>query len=314
MPQYDKLRAYYNGELVPLREARVSVYDSALMFGDMVFEMTRSFQRKPFRLEQHLDRLHASLRLLEIDCGLDREQMQQVTLETVEANLEHIEPDLDYYIMHDISRGPLGFYEPVFPEGLRPTVIIAIWPMIEHLAKVADYYETGVHAIIPSQGAIPSRYLDPKAKTRSRLHYQMANLQAARYGPDAWAVMLDEHGRIAEGTSCNFFVVKDGALYTSEPRNILRGVSRGYVLALAEELGIPCHGAEIEPYDALQADEAFFTATSFSVLPVTRFEGRAIGDGCPGPVTRRLLAAWGERVGVDIPAQARYVAERYCQG
>lgn len=311
MPQYDQLRAYYNGELVPLTEARVSVYDSALMFGDMVFEMTRSFQRKPFRLEQHLDRLYASLRLLDIDCGLTQAEMLRASMEAVEANLEHIEEELDYYIMHDISRGPLNFYRPVFPEGLRPTVIIAIWPMIEHIAEVAEYYETGVHAVITSQGAIPSRYIDPKAKTRSRLHYQMANLQAARMGKDAWAVLLDEHGYIAEGTSCNFFMVKDGALYTSEPRNVLRGVSRGYVFVLAEELGIPCRGANIEPYDALQADEAFLTATSFSVLPVTRFEGRVLGDGRPGPVTQRLLAAWGEKVGVDIPAQARYVAEKY---
>lgn len=311
MPQYEQLRAYYNGELVPLSEARVSVYDSALMFGDMVFEMTRSFRRQPFRLEQHLDRLYASLRLLDIDCGLTRADMLRVTMETVEANLGYLEDELDYYIMHDISRGPLDFYRRVFPEGLRPTVIIAIWPMIEHIARVADYYETGVHAVIPTQGAIPSRYLDPKAKTRSRLHYQMANLQAARYGSDAWALMLDEHGYIAEGTSCNFFMVKDGALYTSEPRNILRGVSRGYVFILAEELGIPCRGANIEPYDVLQADEAFLTATSFSILPVTRFEGRRIGDGLPGPVTKRLLATWSEKVGVDIPAQAKYVAEKY---
>ncbi len=311
MPQYDKLRAYHSGQLVPLTEARVSVYDSALIFGDMVFEMTRSFQRQPFRLEQHLDRLYASLRLVDIDCGLTRDELLRVTLETVEANLEAIEPELDYYIMHDLSRGPVDFYKRLFPEGPRPTVIVAIWPMIEPIAKVAKYYETGVHAVITSQGAIPARYLDPKAKTRSRLHYQMANLQAARVGADTLAVLLDEHGRIAEGTGSNFFLVKDGALYTSEPRNILRGVSRGYVFALAEELGIPCHGAEIEPYDVLQADEAFFTATSYSVLPATRFEGRVIGDGRPGPVTKRLLAAWSERVGVDIPAQAKYVAEKY---
>jgi branched-chain amino acid aminotransferase len=313
MPDYGKLRAHVNGELVPLREARVSVFDSALMFGDMVFEMTRSFQRKPFRLEQHLDRLYASLRLVEIDCGLTREAMAEVTLATVAANLDCLEEDLDYFILHDISRGPLGYYTPVFADGMQPTVIIAVWPLTEHIARVADEYDTGVHAVIPSQRAIPSRYLDPKAKTRSRLHYEIANLQAARLGPEAWPVLLDEHGYIAEGTSCNFFMVKDGRLYTSEARNILRGISRGYIFELAEELGIPCEAANLEPYDALQADEAFFSASSFSILPITRFEGRTVGDGKPGAVTRRLLDEWGRRVGVDIVAQAKHVARRYCQ-
>lgn len=311
MPRYDQLRAYYNGQLVPLGEARVSIFDNALIYGDMVFEMTRSFAKQPFRLDQHLDRLFASLRLLEIDCGLSRDELERVTLATVEANLACLEEDVDYYIMHDISRGPVSYFGQAFPEGLQPTVIVAIWPMIAHIARVAAEYETGVHAVVTSQRAIPSRYLDPKAKTRSRLHYQMANLQAARYGPDAWAVLLDEQGCIAEGTSCNFFIVKGGTLYTPEPHNILRGVSRGYVAELAEALGIPCVTGPFEPYDVLQAEEAFFTATSFCILPATRFEGQPIGDGKPGPITRALLAEWSRRVGVDIVAQARLMADKY---
>lgn len=311
MPQYDQLRAYFNGELVPLAEARVSIFDNALIYGDMVFEMTRSFAKQPFMLDKHLDRLFASLKLLEIDCGLTRAELERVTLETVEANLGCLEDDLDYYIMHDISRGPVSYFGKAFPEGPRPTVIVAIWPMIAHIARVADEYETGVHAVVTSQRAIPARYLDPKAKTRSRLHYQMANLQAARYGHDAWAVLLDEQGFIAEGTSCNFFIVKNGVLYTSEPRNILRGVSRGFVFELADSLGIPCQAGQFEPYDVLQADEAFFTATSFCLLPATKFEGQPVGNGQVGPITKALLTEWGHHVGVNIVAQAREMRDRY---
>ena len=199
MPQFDKLRIYFNGALVPPAEARVSVFDSALMFGDMAFEMTRSFQRRPFLLDRHLDRLYASLKLIEIDCGLTQEQMEQVTLQTIEYNAPFIEEDLDFWIMHDVSRGPLDLYHQIFPEGLRPTVVISVWPVIGHITRVAEAYETGLHVVIPSQRAIPSRYLDPKAKTRSRLHYEMANLQAERIEAGAWPVLLDEHGYLAEG-------------------------------------------------------------------------------------------------------------------
>lgn len=310
MPRYDQLTAYVNGQFVPLSEARVSVFDTSLIYGDMVFEMTRSFQRRPFRLGQHLDRLYGSLKVAEIDCGLSRAELEAISLQAVEANLPYIDEDLDYYLMHDISRGPVRYFHRAFPGGVQPTAIVALWPLIEHLARVENGYEQGVSVVVTNQKAIPSRYLDPKAKTRSRLHYQIANLQAERIEPGAWALLLDEHGFVAEGTHCNFFIVQEGTLYTPEPRNILRGVSRSFVQELAQQLGLPCQERDFEPYDVLTADEAFFTATSFCLLPVTRFEGRPVGTGAVGPVTRRLLQAWSEAVGVDIPAQARHCAQR----
>ena len=108
MPAYDKLTAYMSGRFVPLSEARVSIFDTSLVYGDMVFEMTRSFQRRPFRLEQHLDRLYNSLNLAEIDCGLTKQQLHDVSLQAVEANLPFIDEDVDYYMKLDVSRGPVG--------------------------------------------------------------------------------------------------------------------------------------------------------------------------------------------------------------
>jgi branched-chain amino acid aminotransferase len=197
------------------------------------------------------------------------------------------------------------------PEEEGATVIIAVCPLIEHLSRVADSYETGAEVVIPRQPSIPSRFLDPKAKTRTRLHYELANRQAARLQPGAWAVLLDEHGYLTEGTSCNFFIVARGELLTPPAHDILRGVSRGHIFELADELGLPCRESNLEPYDVLQADEAFLTASSFCLLPVTRFEGRAVGDGQVGPITRRLLNAWSAEVGVDIPLQARQVRDRW---
>jgi len=316
MPQYDKLQIYFNGEFRPLSEARLSLFDHGVMLGDMVFEMTRTFTHRPFMLDCHLDRLMASCRFLDIAPGLSRQEFEQITLQLLEMNRPYLEPEFDFFIRHDVSRGIVSYYEscaftgrtPASDKG--PTVIICCFPLIEYLGRTAPYYETGLHAVVTPQRAIPSRYLDPKCKTRSRLHYQTASLQAQRMDPGAWAVLLDEHGYLAEGTSSNFHIVKDGALYTSRGHNILRGICRGYIGELADSLGLPHHEANLDPYDVVNADEAFFTASSYCLCPVTKFDFRPVGDGQVGPITRRLLAKWSENVGVDIVGQAKLVAEK----
>lgn len=310
MPQYDKLQIYFNGEFKPLSDARLSIFDHGVMLGDMVFEMTRTFAHQPFMLDAHLDRLMASCRFTGIDAGLSREEIKAISLELLAKNEPFVEPEFDLFLRHDISRGIVSFYESCAFTEKRPTVIIACIPLIEYLGRTAPFYETGLHAVVTPQLAIPARFLDPKCKTRSRLHYQMANLQAAQMDPGAWAVLLDEHGHIAEGTSSNFHIVKDGAIITSEGRNILRGCCRSYVGQLADQLGIPFHETNLEPYDVTNADEAFFTASSYCLCPVTRFNFQPVGDGQVGPMARKLLQQWSENVGVDIVGQARMVAER----
>lgn len=302
-------KVYVNGEFVPEVDAKVSIFDSALMFGDMVFEVTRSFNGKPFRLRDHLERLYVGLKTLEIDCGMTIDEMETVTIETVEINRPCFSEGQDFQIMHDVSRGPLSFYQSVFPEGVRPTVTINCWPLTGHLAAFADSYETGVHAVIPPQRSVPARLIDPKIKNRSRIYYQVANMQAQKVDPKAWALLTDEDGFITEGTGANFFLVKKGELFTPEPRNILRGVTRQAILELAAELGVRCHERNLEPYDVMTAEEAFFVSTPFVLMPVTRFNGHPVGVGAVGSTTHRLLGAWSEMVGIDIVAQAKRYAE-----
>ena len=302
-------QVYLNGQFVPETEARISIFDSALSIGDMVFEFTRTFNGEPFHLRDHLERLYTGLKILEIDCGLTLEEMEAATLETVEINRPCFAAGIDFQIVHNVSRGPVGFYPILFPKEARPTVAINTWVMTIQLGALAEAYETGVHAVTPRQQAMPARLVDPKIKTRSRVHYQIADLQAKKIDPYAWALLLDEDGFITEGTRSNFFIIKDGQLLTAEPRNILRGVTRQNVLALAREVGLPCRECNIEPYDVITADEAFYTGSSFSILPATRFNGHSIGNGRPGPTTERLIGAWNEMVGVDIKAQARMFAE-----
>jgi len=302
-------QVYLNGQFVPENEACISIFDSALSVGDMVFEFARTFNGEPFHLRDHLERLYTGLKILEIDCGLTIEEMEAATLKTVEINRPCYSTGEDFQIVHNVSRGPVGYYPILFPEEARPTVVIGTWVMSLQIAALAEAYETGVHAVTPLQQAIPARLIDPKIKTRSRVYYQIADLQAKKIDPKSWALLLDENGFVTEGTRSNFFIIKEGQLLTPEPRNILRGVTRQRVLVLAREMGLPCRECNIEPYDVITADEAFYTGTSFSILPATRFNSHPIGSGRPGPITERLIGTWNEMVGVDIKAQARMYAE-----
>ena len=301
---------YFNGTFVSESEACVSIFDSALMFGDMAFEMTRTYNQRPFRLREHLERLYASMKLLEIDCGLTIDEMQRTTLEALERNLPTEADDVDWQIMHNTSRGPLPVYRSAFPDGARPTVSINCWPMITHMGGFAPMYDTGAKTIISAQQTIPAHIVDMKAKTRSRMHYMMAQLQAARSGEGCWPVMLDPDGFLAEGPGWNIFLVRNGVLDTPEPRNILLGVSRSTVLELAAQIDIQVRETNLGRYDGLMADEIFCTATTYGMVHATSFEGQLVGDGQPGPIFMRLIEAWKELAGVDFVAQAHEYAKR----
>ena len=166
-------------------------------------------------------------------------------------------------------------------------------------------FDIGINAVITSQRIIPSSLLEPKIKNRSRIHYLMANIEASQVaGNNNWALMLDPDGFIAEGTGDNFFIIKDGVVISPEGRNMLRGISRDYVMqVLCPSLGVEVIEKNIEPYDVYMADEAFMTGTPFCMLPVTSLNGNKIGDGEIGHLYKTLLGQWGENEGLDIREQ-----------
>jgi branched-chain amino acid aminotransferase len=296
---------YFNGEFVPEAEAKVSIYDSALMFGDMVFEMTRSFNGKQFKLREHIERLYVGLSILRIPMEMSKNQLEEACIATIEKNSPFFSPDDEHRLMIDVSRGLLGIYQGI--EGLRAgtNVIIADFPLRWTVAGMGDLFDSGINAVITSQRAIPSTLLDPKIKNRSRLFYLMANIEASQVeGNNNWALLLDPDGFIAEGTGDNFFIVKDNRVITPEGRNILRGISRQYVMdELCHQLNLEVEERNIEPYDVYTADEAFMTGTPFCMLPVTSLNGISIGQGSVGPVFDSLLKKWSENTQVNIPEQ-----------
>ena len=303
----DQRQVFMNGAMDPESEARISIYDSALMFGDMVFEMTRSFKKKQFKLKEHIDRLYAGTKILRIPIEMKPEELEKACYETIEANDYLFQDNDEHRLMIDVSRGLLGIYKGI--DGLHKgtNVIIADFPLRWTVRGMGKLFETGINAVITSQRALPASLLDPKIKNRSRIFYLMANIEASQYsGNNNWALMLDPDGFVAEGTGDNFFIVKNNVIITPEGRNILRGISRDYVLnTLCPSLGLEMKETNIEPYDVYTADEAFMTGTPFCMLPVTSLNGLPIGAGHVGQIFTALIDKWGENTGTNIVKQIK---------
>lgn len=298
---------WWNGKLIPESEAKISIYDSALMFGDVVFEMTRSFNKKQFKLRDHLERLLASIKFLEIPIIMNIDEIEKHCYEVIKANDPLFCEDDEHRLMINVTRGLLSIYQGVVGGHIGPNIIIADFPLRWTVKGMGKLYDEGIDAVIPPQRTIPASLLEPKVKNRNRIHYLMANIQVSKYkGENAWALLLDPDGFIAEGSGDNFFIVKDGKLLTPEPRNILRGISRRYIMEeLCLQLGLECYERNLELYDVITADEAFFTATPFCIMPVTKINGLKIRDEKMGKITKKLLDKWSNNVGVDIVQQIK---------
>lgn len=300
----EELAVYLNGKLVPDSQATISVHDSGFTLGDTVYEAVRTFAGVPFKLGEHLDRLFRSLTYVRIDAGLSLTAFEAAVQQVIEHNQPIIGTDSWTYIY--VSRGKyldnIRHYLPASVKERPPTVVIASKRL--PFAAFARGYRDGVHAVIPSTRHTPTQCLDPKLKTCSRMHLVLAEHEAKLVDVNAWSMILDIDGNITENKSGNVFIVKGGELFTPTTDSVLAGVTRGTVLEIAGELGIPVHQTDLQPYNAITADEAFFTSTGYCIIPIVKVNNVSLGDGKPGPVVRRLLAGWSKRVNLDIVAQA----------
>lgn len=305
---------YINGRWIPESKAAIHIYDSQFMFGDAVFEMHRTFNHKHFLLDEHIDRLFASMNSFYIPIDKTREEIKAIFDELMERNKQHFIDD-EYRFMVNVSRGPLSIYKDVFTleagdEWNKPTWIFNDWPLSRTARTLAHFYETGVNAVLVNQRQIPSQYLDPKVKNRSRAHYKLADIEASRHGRDALALLQDDDGFICEGTGSNFILVKDKKLIIPERRNMLLGCSMMYVVnVLARQLGIEVIEKNIEPYDVINADEAMFTGTFVNLLPCNRLNSRLLRGASVndpmGPITKLIISQWSANVGVNVVEQVK---------
>ncbi len=295
-------QVWLNGEYVPRNQAKVSMTDRGFRLGDVVFDTSRTFDGVVFRLRDHLERLYRSLQYVRIDPGMDMDRMEELTQEVVRRNESVRAPGDDYMITQIITRGERP--RPLAPS--EPNVSIWIDPI--DFPRYAPEFKTGAHVVIPRTRSYSADQIDPKVKHYSRLNFVLAELEAIDVDPEAYPVLLDVNGNVSESSGANFCIVSNGVLRTPGEHSILQGISRATVLELAEKLGIPTAEEELQPYDVYTADEAFLCSTPYCLLPVGRVDNRRIGTAMPGPVTRQLLAAWSESVGLDIEDQATHRA------
>ena len=158
---------YLNGKYVSEKDAKISIFDSALMFGDMVFEMTRSFNKKQFKLKEHIQRLFYGIKIYRIPMKLTEKELEHICYETIEKNEPFFNETDEHRLMINVSRGPLGIYAPIFNNKLESTVVVADFPLKWTVAYMAPLYDEGVNAVLVSQRAIPAHLADPKIKNRS---------------------------------------------------------------------------------------------------------------------------------------------------
>jgi len=297
---------YINGELVPEPEARISIFDVGLMYGVTLYESLRSFKHKWFLQDEHWVRLKRSLGYAGLAGLVTKERYDAVLEETLQANIHLTPPDDDIWVNIQITPGRT-FPMPLLGQTDATPTILCYTCEMPH-TEYAKCYTEGKHAVTSLFRTPPPQCYEQRMKNRSRFPHFLSKQHAARLDPGAFGLMLDVDGFIAEGTGANIFLVLDGVLHTPKARNILVGVSRQYVISLARELGMEVVEEDLTLYEAYNAEEAFWTTSSYCILPVSMVDGRRIGERYPGPCAQRLLDAWSEKVGVDIVGQAQRFA------
>jgi branched-chain amino acid aminotransferase len=291
---------YLNGALVPESQAKVSVLDSGFNAGDGVYDVTRTFGQKPFRLHEHTERLFRSLQYTRIDCGMSVEAMEKITLEVLERNKPLLHANEDLALWQVVSRGVRS------SRGNRVVggATVTVYSVIVNFPEFASFYVEGAPIVIPSTRRIPPECLESKAKITNKMNHNMASFEAKQVDPRAIPLMLDIDGNLSETSAHNFFLVVNGKLCTPSDRNVLGGITKEAVFGLAKQLGIEIVEGNFTPYDLYTAEEAFLASTSPTFVPVRTVNGAKIGTGAPGPMTLRLIGAWNKMVGMDIVDQA----------
>lgn len=277
--RYLSMQIYIDGKYYPKEEAKVSVFDHGFLYGDGVFEGIRAYSGRIFRLDEHLDRLYDSAKTIDLKASISKDEMAKAINETCKKNNLK-----DAYIRPIISRGigDLG----LDPRKCAKSSIFII--ATEWGAMYGDLYEKGLKAITVSVRRNPAEALPPNVKSLNYLNNIMAKIEANYKGGDE-AIFFDTNGYVCEGSGDNIFVIKNGVIITPPTLNNLRGITRMVALEIANSLGITVLERNMGYYDLYSADEVFVTGTAAEIAPITWIDGRDIGTGKPGPVTRQCM-------------------------
>ena len=276
-----ELTIYIDGKFLSEADAKVSVFDHALLYGDGIFEGIRFYNGRVFRLEQHLERLWDSARSICLEIPMSVEEMTEALLETIRQNGLR-----DGYIRLVVTRGVgnLGLNP---AQCKRPSVIIIVTQIALYPEAV---YRSGLTVVTCATRRTNSASLNPAVKSLNYLNNVMARIEANLASADE-ALMLNEQGNVAECTADNVFIIKHGQIFTPPiTAGALRGITRSVVFEIAGEMDIPIHERDITRHDVFIADECFLTGTAAEIIPVIKADSRPIGTGKPGPISAKLIA------------------------
>jgi branched-chain amino acid aminotransferase len=277
------MKIYIDGAYYDKEDAKISVYDHGLLYGDGIFEGIRIYSGKIFKLEEHIKRLYRSAAALRLVIPMKQDEMERTVEEAVGLNEKK-----DGYIRLVVTRGKgnLGIDPTSCPSA---TVII----MVEDIQLYPEeLYEKGIRIITASIRRLSGDILDPRIKTLNYLNNIMAKMEAQDAGcPEA--VLLNKEGYVSECTADNIFIFREGELLTPAPwLGILEGITRGTILELAQKQGIPYRETTLTCFDLYTADECFLTGSGAELIPVTKIDGRPIGSGLPGEISKKIKEAF----------------------
>ena len=284
---------WLNGEVTPLEDAKTSVADHSFLYGDGLFEGIRIYHHKVFKLDEHLDRLYHGIKYLNYKMTITQPELRQIILDTCKKS------DMDAgYIRLNVTRGTgLG----LDPKNIdqQPNVMV----MINSLALYPESaYETGLDVVTTSFKTIPADALDPRLKCIGKYASNILAKQEANTRGAGEGLMLNHQGELAECTGDNIFLIQNGVIRTPDPASgILKGVTRDTVIDLARGIGIKVEECKLTPFDLYSADEAFLTGTAAEVIPMITIDGRNIGDGKPGHITKQLIELYRKETYNGVP-------------
>lgn len=305
--------AFLNGRIVPFSQAAVPVTDLAVVAGASVTEMIRTFGHVPFRLNDHLDRLAASVELCGFPTQIDQGQIEDAISQIVGHNAPLIPKSHDLGIIIFVSAGQNLTYLGAAGCAAASQGTVCIHSFALPFELWAEKQSTGQHLASVNVPPLPNDSVPPQAKHRNRLHWFRADKEARSRFSTASSLLATPDGHITETAAGNFYLVKGRTILTPRGEFVLGGISQMVLREIAADLGFEWQETAITFDDLAQADEAMTSSTTCCLLPVTKFNGGEIGDGQLGPAFQELITAWSDLVGVDIVQQAVSAAQERCE-
>jgi len=299
----NEIESWQNGKWIRNSDLSVSAYDAHFFFGWAVFEAIRSYDKKLFLLDEHIARLYRSVQMAEIDFEMNPSEMKTHIHSVIEHNALFFDDDEEYRIMIFVSPGKFKIYSDM--GEIVPTISISLSTVSRYASFVAPYIEKGFTGVIVSQRQIPSRFLDPKVKSCSRLHLGLADREAARYDDGACPILLDENDFIAESSGGNIVFFTERGMHIPRNDDVLRGCTLEYIKQIATTLSIEIMEGDWSVYDLVNSNCAMFMSTFYGVVPCFKiiFRGKEYFlDGNKKEMSA-IVRSFDESVGIDTKTQ-----------